>query len=313
MPAAPILAAVDFSRPSGVARDAAAALAKDLKARIVLVHAFGEQLDPSPDGATGRGIAVAAKAQKVEEAKRLTAEWAERLRAQGLDVEAVARDGAPATIILEEAKRHGCGMVVLGTAGRSGVRRWLLGSVAQAVLRHATLPVLVAPVRMAQAPPGGAAAARSLVVAVDFSADSEAAFEAGMRLAKDLRSGVRLVHVVEIPFTSATFPYSEAILSPEMLARDEEHAAAEVAQLASRARALDVGAIPSIEVGHPPSCILAAARSAGASLIVVGTHGRSGLRKFLLGSVAQGLVQMADRPVLVVPNRRADAPGGWLQ
>lgn len=310
---APLLLAVDFSPSSRVALAAAQAMAVDLHAPIVLVHALDSATPTIDWKATAPSSSARFEALDQGESARLASEWAETLRAAGIAVDVVVRPGCAAELAVEEAKARGCAFIVVGTAGLSGVRGWLMGSVAQAVLRHSPVPVLVVPTRMLTAKNDAKPSQRKVLVAVDFSKDSEAAYEAGLRLARDLRCGVHLVHVVDIPFTNATFPYSEAILSPEMIASDEAHALESLASLANQARKLQVGVTPAVQVGHVPSSILAEARTAGASVIVVGTHGKSGFRHFILGSVAQALVQMADRPVLVVPNTLAGESGGWLR
>ena len=304
--AAPLLLAIDFSPASRAAAEAARALAADLKAPVVALHVLDAWEWSEEVGSPSREARVA-------EAARSCSEWVQGLRDAGVEVEVVCRPGVPADAILEEAQARGCPLVVMGTAGKAGLRRWLLGSVAQEVLRRASLPVLVVPTRMAAAGRPHQPSGKRVLVATDFSAGGEAAFEAGLRLARDLRAPLRLLHVVEIPFATAAYPFPEAVTAPAAVAQDEEHAMAQLAVLASRARGMSVAATPSVQVGHVPSAVLAEAREGGAALIVVGTHGRSGLRRFVLGSQSQALVQMADRPVLVVPDRMAGAAGAWMR
>lgn len=305
----PLLIAVDFSPPSRVALEAGRTLAKDLGAPVVLVHVSPEVADARKRKPAGRRKEQVDEA--LDDARRLTAEWAEDLRRDGLSVDVAL----PATLtwpvdgILAEAKKRSCAAIVLGTTGRGQFRQFFLGSVAQAVLQRSRIPVLVAPARMAQRKEP-APAARSILAAVDFSSDSEAAFEAAVGLAKDLKCVVRALHVIPLPLPTAPFPLG-AEYSAAWLAEQEDQAAEALAQMASGARGSKVGVVPSIQVGHPATAILASARDTGAALIVVGTHGKSRARRFFLGSVAQAVVQFADRPVLVVPDPKAPAPGDW--
>lgn len=287
-----ILVAVDFSPGSRKAFDAAVGLALDLKAKLVLVHALAPGLR--------RGRAKDSKGTATPEATEAVA-WGQAARRAGLDVETVQRSGKPVDVILREAKRTAAQTVVVGSEGKSGLRKLFLGSVSQAVIQRSPIPVLVTPVRM-----GNASARKGkagpILVAVDFSQDNEAAYQAGVRLARNLKAPLRLLHVVEIPFTNAAVPYTDAILSPQLIARDEEQAATEIAQLAAKAKRQRAKVEVSILVGHPASCITADAQASNAALVVVGTHGLGGARKFFLGSVAQGVVQIAHCPILVVPD-----------
>lgn len=142
-----VLIAVDFSDCGRAALDAGSRLALDLRSDIVLVHAFPEPMSPAL--ATGLGYQelfqhYAGQAELVE-ALRLTQEWAEKARKEGLHVDVVARSAKPADLILEAANRDDVAMLVLGTHGRTGFRKLVLGSVAQDVIRRARKPTLVVP------------------------------------------------------------------------------------------------------------------------------------------------------------------------
>lgn len=304
-----ILLAVDFSKPSENALEAAGRLARDLGADIILLHASARPPAPMP-GARVKDEREAAGRLAAGDAARLSSAWAERLRAQGVRVLPENPLDTPTKAILDAARNHGCRAIVLGTSGRTGAKGWLMGSTAREVMRRSKVPVLVAPARSAKT---GAPPAKVVLVAADFSADTEAAYEAGLRLAHDLKARVHLLHVVSLVPPSVPLPYSGIEFTPAMLEADEATALTALAGLASRARKLKVGVTPSVGIGHPASVILAEARQVGAALIVVGTHGKSASRRFFLGSVAETVVQLADRPVLVVPDPSAPDAGDWVR
>lgn len=131
-----VLCATDFSETSRRAVDTAAALAARLGARLTLVHAYAVVLPPYPIALTPDtdqlGRAASAELEKVR------AEVASKIPA----VEAVTRPGDARDKILEVAKERGCDLIVLGTHGHRGVMRWLLGSVAEGVVRRSPVPVL---------------------------------------------------------------------------------------------------------------------------------------------------------------------------
>lgn len=146
-PVVTLLIAVDFSEPSMRALEAGAALARDLQAKVVLVHAF----DPIPDVLVGTWTPVVDPSRpfrfehKVEEVRELSQQWAQKLRDADLEVETVARDGDPVDVVLEEARRTDAHTVVVGSHGWTGLRRLVLGSVSEKIVRHADRPVLVVP------------------------------------------------------------------------------------------------------------------------------------------------------------------------
>ena len=99
-------------------------------------------------------------------------------------------------------------------------------------------------------------------------------------------------------------------MPPDAYHRDAAKAEAALDAVCAKLKGRGVTADRHVHIGNPVWAVLAEARTDGASLIVVGTHGRGALRRLFLGSVAQNIVQMADRPVLVVP-KKADL-NGWL-
>jgi len=142
-----VIIAVDFSDTSQAAMRAGGALAKDLGAKVVLVHAFSAPpripdpgRDHTPDPITAVRLEI-----EMDEAVELSTKWADELRGMGLEVETVARPGGAHDVVLEEAHRHGAGLIVVGTHGWTGLKRFVMGSVAEAIVRGAETPVLVVP------------------------------------------------------------------------------------------------------------------------------------------------------------------------
>jgi nucleotide-binding universal stress UspA family protein len=135
-----ILIPLDFSHHAEAILEWGAHLAKEHGSRVILVHAYHlpvefQQLEGAylpPDFWTN----VKTEAQQVLE------RHAERLRAQGIAVETVVREGYPATVIQEEAEERHADLIVIGTRGLSGLKHLLLGSVAERVVQKAPCPVL---------------------------------------------------------------------------------------------------------------------------------------------------------------------------
>ena len=141
---------------------------------------------------------------------------------------------------------------------------------------------------------------RRILVATDFSEDSEEATRYAVTLARALGAQVTLFHACQPP----VYPSAEAgviMAGAELIASLVESARTALAEAGPRAAAaLGRPVATQLDEGAPTECILRAARTGEFDLIVMGTHGRTGLRHLLLGSVAEHIVRRAALPVLTV-------------
>ncbi len=142
-----VLVATDFSEGGKRAFEAGLRLAQDLGAGIVLVHAFQPHILTRTTTPVPREEALARVEGEVDldAAMQLTTKWAAKARREGLDVETVARESEPVDLILEAAEEHGASVIVVGTHGRTGLKRLIMGSVAEGVVRRSDRPVLIVP------------------------------------------------------------------------------------------------------------------------------------------------------------------------
>lgn len=146
-----ILSPLDFSEASAQAVQEARALAQATGARLVLMHAVHDPVFAYTDGS---GYLTPATIERYEsEIKRRLDRVAAQLDAPDLTVETLVQRGIPPQAICDAAERTHADLIVIGTHGRSGLGRWLLGSVAERVLRTAEVPVLTvrAPLTHAEA------------------------------------------------------------------------------------------------------------------------------------------------------------------
>jgi nucleotide-binding universal stress UspA family protein len=221
------------------------------------------------------------------------AEHAAQLRAAGMHVTYEVRVGAPAaTIVAVAAERH-ARMIAMATHGYSGLTRWALGSVADAVLHTTSVPVLL--VRGNAPLPKHAPALKRIVVPLNGSELARQALPPAIELADFARA--------EVVVVQAIVPSIEEYLS----------AASPVAELRDNLRAqalheyeLHVGgdhpaAVTSaVLVGHAAQAIAEEVDWRRADLIVMATHGYSGLRRLVHGSVADQLLHATTTPLLLV-------------
>ncbi|MBI2460362.1 MAG: universal stress protein [Candidatus Rokubacteria bacterium] len=214
-------------------------------------------------------------------------------------------EGAVAPRILAVAAAEAADLIVMGTRGRGGLGRLLLGSVADAVVRLAPCPVLTVRARP-EAPEAVPSRLTRICYATDFSATARAAWPWAVALAEASGAEIDLVHVV---FT----PVPDRHLSAEMLAT-----MARRLREAGRAQAeglLRGSPLPPERVqihigsGVVGDQIVHRAQSRSADLIVMGTHGWSGLLRWMLGSVAHEVIQTAPCPVLTIGPERLKERG----
>lgn len=217
------------------------------------------------------------------------------LRGDAARVQTTVLAGEPEIGIIESAEAHRADLIVMGTHGRAGLARAVLGSVTAGVLEHTRLPVLVVRSRAR-----AAEAIRTLLVPLDGSPGGALALASARDLAKSTGARIVLLQVVEplVRFLRGKY------IDPEW---EEEHRAAAQAYVDRLASALEragYSASGQAVVGHVADSIAAQAEQTGADLIVMSTHALTGPVRGLLGSVADEVVRTADRGVLLV--RRMD-------
>jgi nucleotide-binding universal stress UspA family protein len=212
----------------------------------------------------------------------------------------VERSEAPADEIARYARIHNIDLIVMGTHGRNCMANLLLGSVAEKVVRTAPCPVLT----VNDHPVAGEPKGLRILVATDFSPSSDAALGYAKRLAARVRGTIRLLHVVEESASAVSLGSEPGIAGP---AREEQMVTPR--RLLSR-RILDdtrsrVKIDSDVVFGPSDLMITTYARLNGFDLIVMGTHGRTGLSHLLMGSVAESVIQIAPCPVLTVKTQGA--------
>ncbi|HEY6035418.1 MAG TPA: universal stress protein [Kofleriaceae bacterium] len=293
-----ILAGADISVPSDHAIDRAAALAAHHGAKLILVHAVAaEPVSDDKDVALQLGEVTAA--MQLEVTRRLTAK-VEELRAQGIETEIETPQGPAGEVVAQVARQHAVDLIVVGTHGHTGISRFLLGSVATAILRHAPCDVLVCRGNAGTLP------FRRPLVAMDFSPASKRALRHTARLAQP-NAPIEVLHAWELPtgswgasfFGVDRFPWSQirdAVVQTAKRKGDKL-----IAESASLGHPLHLDLVQ----GAPTPVITHAAERGGYDLIAVGTHGHGGFRKLLLGSVAEGVIRHAPCSVLVAHGEHA--------
>lgn len=205
-------------------------------------------------------------------------------------------EGDEASTIVDTAESEGAELIIMSTHGRTGFTRWMLGSVTEKVLRVAPCPVLV--VR-------SSTTFDRAVITLDGSKLSEFVLEPGLEVAKSLGCDVTLLKVSRpVALRTDEITRLESIekglgtyYKENVIAGDETY----LKSLAARSRArLGRRIQTSTSEGPVAQCILAFAKHLDAHLIVMATHGRSGLRRWVYGSITEKVLRTADCAMLVV-------------
>jgi nucleotide-binding universal stress UspA family protein len=293
-----IVVGVDFSPVSEVACRQAVGVARRTGARVVLAHAAAipEQPEGLPSSMSDTAQAYLGVLRgRMADDKRALAEVGERLGGQGVDISHVLVDGFPDDALVTAAHDLGAELIVTGSHGRRGLGRILLGSVAERVVRAATVPVLVG--RGAHGAADGGF--HRILVATDFSDASERGFDLALAVAAD-GAAVELVHFWQLPSLSRAHATDEVDATlAEIRAGMEQHGAERGAESLATHDTTRANVRYSLREGDARDGIVDLAKIAGCDLIVVGSHGRRGLRRLLLGSVAESTVRHAPCSVLV--------------
>lgn len=214
-------------------------------------------------------------------------------RLSGRITTAVER-GPPFRTINEYVDDHGVDLIVMGTQGRSGLERILLGSVAEKTLRTASVPVIMVP-------PGASDAEsdemtyEDILLPTDGSQGAEVAVEWGIALAEVYDATIHTVYSVDTSGFVGAEGVAELYDALEQTGRDA------LETVRTRACAADVSVAGHVASGPAARTILSYGEEHDIDLIVMGTHGRSGVRRYLIGSVTEAVVRNADVPVCCVP------------
>jgi len=296
-----IVVPYDGSPHSARAIQVAAALAKRTGARVdlVIVH------DPSAYIPFVPGeVAIPVYDQELVQLHRdrdaaVLADAVAGLRAEGVTAEGVVLDGTVVEALEEYVARQGTDLVVMTTHGRSGFERLRLGSVASSFLTRSTAPVLL--VRGSGSEPQGdepALPSGHLLCALDGSAFAETVLPHAQRFAEATGMTMHLV-AITVPHAVSMAPFgTETLLADESALNAEEHGREDYLHriAAQCAPGTTVRAITDMSAARG---ILDAAAEGTCGAIAMATHGRGGLKRLVLGSVADEVIRHAETPVLV--------------
>jgi nucleotide-binding universal stress UspA family protein len=294
-----ILCPVDFSDFSRRALDHALAIARWYESQVTVLHVFSAapvtSFAPGPVVFPPIVLTDGDREQLLADTRKFAAD-----AASGIPIEAVIREGNVAAEILEEATTRNADLLTLGTHGRSGFERLMLGSVTEKILHKARCPVLTIPRRLPDAIPSGPVLFKRIVCAVDFSEYSMHALKYALSLAQEADGCLIVVHVLS-PDLVAQVGIGEEHVSLAEWQRRHEAAARDLLEQAVPKSATAYCQAESVLLrGTPWREILRVASERQAELIVMGVQGRGAADLFFFGSTTHHVVRRAACPVLTL-------------
>ena len=296
-----ILVPIDFSRPSLKATPYALAISRQFGADVHLLHVTDLSQQPPPTLMT---LPLVPRSEWNRRLMRRLRRIALKYRTPGNVHTLDPREGVAYEEICATAREIKTDLIVIATHGYTGYKRMFLGSTAERVVQHSPCPVLV--VRQHIAHLNGSNGRRThtgfrlarILVPVDFSNCSKIAFRYATELARDFKAELRLVHVIDphwCPFGDQYAAWDAARLMKESsdAAQKQMHSMAARSKVRYSVRV--IRGLPAAEICN--------AANEDIDLIIISTHGRSGLGHLLIGSTAEHVVRYAHSPVLVIPAR----------
>jgi nucleotide-binding universal stress UspA family protein len=300
-----ILVAVDFSEGSKAALSQAAFIGKRVGAQLHVMHVWDAPEFLPPHEKALEVAATPFRTTLKAEADRDLERFVKDAEASGVEVtHAFMESGVASSTIVAVAKRQKYDLIVLGTHGRTGVAHTLLGSVAERVVRNAPCPVLTVREQALKRSPS----IRRILAPVDYSEGSRQALEYAINLASSFDAKLDVVHVWDRPIyvSEDVIVHARDVTQRslgDLIRENAEQQMKDFLALFSINKPQEKRQFPPHRLlsGEPASTLLRELEKGEYDLLVLGTHGRTGLKHFLLGSIAEKLVRSSPVPVITVP------------
>jgi nucleotide-binding universal stress UspA family protein len=282
-----ILCPVDFYPASERAVDYAVTLAKNYEARLTLLHVV------APIIPTAYGVRVDLKSLVEalrEESTRKLQQLSKKAESANVPVEYVVRTGDIHQEIQRVVRSAKIDFVVMGTHGRRGIERWVLGSVAEQLLRSIKVPLLT--IGRTRKPETAPPAIRRILVTTDFSEGTSEAAAFAFSIAQECQAQISILHVIGEIGADTSEKYRDILIKKmgdqlDKLIPDEARVWCDVKT--------------RVEAGLPFKVILKALEKENVDLLAMNVHGKRRLDQSLLDSTAERVVRAAPCPVLMIP------------
>ena len=296
-----ILCAIDLSDASDQAIAYGIALAREFQAHLLICHCIDL---PAP---SIYGEAYLAPEEQLNRNIDYAGQWiAERMENCGVAWEPLLVVGHAADEINRVARERSADITLTATRGRRGLKRLLLGSVTERLMRTLPCPLLVIPAHQEQgdAAPKDALRFKKIMVGCDFSPDADLAFRNALRMAQEFQAELHLVHIIETPLYTETLkpvfahrPTSSIVIQDFLQSKLDGLVPEDARHWCHP--------VTTLEEGQPYARLLRYADAQAIDLIVLGVRGHGLMGTLFVGSTTDRIIRQAPCPVLsVCPHAR---------
>ena len=260
---------------------------------IAMAEVFGSEVD-----------VVAVGGEEERKFERLIRTYLERVTA-GLAEEAVRAKavflyGNPAEATVDYARKNSVGLIIMATHGRSGVARWVMGSVAGKIVRSSLTPVLLINAKLYRERKASEAKFSRILVPLDGSSLGAAALPYAEELARKMKAEIKLLHI-PLPSYRLTGAGELDFSFPEQLIEDMRKAASDyLSQISAEVKGKGIAVSAEIIEGVADEMRPDYAKEKGVDLVAMSTHGRGGLSRLVFGSVMDKVLHSLEIPILVI-------------
>ena len=290
-----ILVPTDFSEHSDKALNQALDIAREYKSKVYLFHVIEDKISHGIDDydQTLHSFKRIEKRLVGAAKKHLQKQVDKFPQAKEVEVVSEFTMGVPSEEILRYQKEQGIDLVVLSSLGTTGLAQYFIGGVARNALKASTCPVLLIKQEMLRP--------TQILVPTDFSDYSDKALKQALDIAKQYNAQVYLFHVIpgEVNRCVADVCMGDDVIrdiEKQMESKAQENL---LKQISKFPLAREVSVVTDIGKGVPYDAILRDTEDKGIDLIVIASLGRSGLARFLIGSVSRNVLKGAKCPVLL--------------
>lgn len=290
-----IICPVDLTDSSVRAVGYAFAWANWYGARVHVVHVT----TPTVMSAPLAGAAVLLEPRPVADVRRDVEKHIAKVPNPGVTVDIQVFEGNPPSVIRRQAERYPRAIIVMAAHGRTGVERFVLGSVTERVVGTAVAPTLIVPPHDTHAP-WVDPVCRRILCAVDFLPSSLEGLRYALSLSRQADANLQVVHVVDDLAADAVMT-TQHFRVPEYLRYRAAEALLDLQREIPEEAREDCAIQEHVVVGSPASAILAEAREIEAGLIVMGAGDHALLRALWFGHATSRIVRESQCPILVVP------------
>ena len=250
-----------------------------------------------PDAARGSDASTETLGEAIHSATQYLAEVAMQFPAGAKSSAVPGND--PVAAIAEYAAENGIELIAMSTHGRSGLGRWVYGSNADKLLQSTSYPILLVRPRNGDAPAQVGVDIDTLIVPLDGSMLAEEALAYAEGLATQMSLKLSLIRIVTTP--AIAYPGAETyIYNPGAFTDLENDAVAYLQDKQAQLESNGLEVSSTVKAGYPAAHIIDFAEDSEGGVIVMSTHGRGGLGRWILGSVADRVLRAAYRPILLI-------------